>query len=78
MENLTREARSARISQLTQELLVLREQEAAEFSVDEKAVVEECRALKRAHKDMEATKLYRSKMGCGLREAHDAVQSMST
>lgn len=76
MENLTREERSARIAQLEQELSILRAQEAVEFSVDERAVVEECSALKRARQVIEATKLYRRKMGCGLREAHDAVQAM--
>lgn len=73
---LTREERKRRIIELEQELVALRAQESKEAGVDEKAVINECRTLMRANKRVEATKLYRSKMGCGLREAHYAVMSM--
>ena len=33
-----------------------------------------CLALHRDHKKVEAVKLYRNEVGCGLREALDAVQ----
>ncbi|HDR9103347.1 hypothetical protein [Paraburkholderia sp. A3RO-2L] len=56
------------------ELAVLRAQEVEEQGADCQAVLEACRALKRANQPMQAVRLYRDKMRCGLREAHDAVQ----
>jgi ribosomal protein L7/L12 len=74
MDKLTREERRARIHQLEQELAMLRAQEVEEQGADSQDVLEACRALKRANQPMQAIRLYRDKMGCGLREAHDAVQ----
>lgn len=76
MSTLTRDERIARIAELEQELAVLRAEEAAEHTVDEKAIVAECLALKNSGKSIDAVKLYRNKMGCGLREAHYAVQAL--
>jgi hypothetical protein len=76
MSKLTREERRARIAQLEQELSILRAEEAEELGFDSQAVIEECRALKKAHRPMDAVRLYRNKTGCGLREAHDVIQAM--
>lgn len=76
MEQLTREERQAHIVQLETELAELRRQELDEKNADEQDIIEQCRTLKRANKEMQAIKLYRAKMGVGLREAKDYVGSM--
>jgi len=76
MEQMTPEARRARIVQLEQELAELRQQELAEKDAHQQTIIEQCRVLKRANKEMQAIKLYRDKMGVGLREAKDYVDSM--
>jgi ribosomal protein L7/L12 len=76
MEKLTTAARRARIAALKEELAELYAQESAESGAEAQAVIEECRTLKRAHKPIDAVKLYRNKMGCGLREAHDFVRTL--
>lgn len=76
MEQMTPEERRARIVELERELAELRRQELDEKNAAEQAIIEECRALKRANKEMQAIKLYRDKMGVCLREAKDYVDSM--
>lgn len=76
MDKLTQEERRARIAHLEQELSILRAQEVEELGFDAQTVIEECRTLKKAHRPMDAVRLYRNKIGCGLREAHDSVQAM--
>lgn len=76
MEPLTPEQRRARIEELERELALLRAQENEALGFDHAGLLEECRTLKNNRRPMEATQLYRSKCGCGLREAYDAVMAL--
>jgi len=78
MENLSSEARRARIVQLEEELAELRRQEIAEEVEEKQATIEQCRVLKRAGQHIQAVKLYRHKMGVGLREAHDYIEKLGS
>jgi hypothetical protein len=71
------EARRLKILALRKELVELEAEQYGEADAEREAVIEECRKLKRAGKRIEATKHYRAKTGCGLREAHDFVENLS-
>ena len=68
--------RQARIAELVRELAELRKQESEELGYDHEALLAECRALKRNQKRVEAVKLYRSKVGCGLGDARFAIDAL--
>jgi ribosomal protein L7/L12 len=73
---MNKEQRRARIAELERELAELRKQESEDLGYDHEALLSECRVLKRDRKAIEATKLYRAKVGCGLREAHYAIEAL--
>ena len=68
--------REARLFELRRELqaLMLEEEQAA--GVDSQVLREQCREMKLAGRAIEATKLYRQRVGCSLREAHVVVQAL--
>lgn len=76
LAQLTPEQRRIRIKELEAELSKLRALEAADKEVDIRQLRIDCLALKNAGKSMDAITKYRYAMGCGLREAHDAVQAL--
>ena len=73
---MNQEQRKARIAELERELAELRKQESADLGYDHEALLAECRALKHDRKLAEATKHYRAKVGCGLREALYAIEAL--
>lgn len=74
---MTPTERQARITALRKELAELLDEEAAEAGIANMSTLkEECVALIRQNKAVEAVKLYRMRVGCGLRDAHDAVTAM--
>lgn len=73
---MTSEQRRARIAELRQELDELLRQEYALDGPDHEALIEECRHLKRDGRTVAAIKHYRTKVGCGLIEARDLVDTL--
>lgn len=71
------EARRVRIVALRQELVALEAEQYGEKNAERDAVIAECRVLKRSGQNIQAIKHYRAKMGCGLSEARDFVDSLA-
>lgn len=70
---LSAKERQVRIDQLRAELAELLAQEAAQMGVDTQAVEQECLAHIQEGRIFDAIRHYRTRMGCGLGEARDAV-----
>lgn len=70
------EQRRERIAELESELRRLRAEEARYMRLDLDVVNAECKKLKEDGRPIEAAKLYRDRIGCGLSEARDAVGAL--
>lgn len=77
---MTPQERRERISDLRIELGQLLLEEANEYgsTLDGKEILEECKVLKKEGKVIEAIRLFREKVGCGLMEAKHAVEGIKT
>lgn len=64
------------IACLERQLVDLRRQEVELVGFDRAGLIDQCRRLKLDGKRVEATKLYREKMCCGLRDAHYAIEEL--
>ena len=74
---LTPEQRLARIAELRRELMELLREDAQESHLSTEGVEDECLSMLKNRQPLIAVKHFRSRMGCSLGEARDAINGIA-